>query len=166
MTDNERPRMPIQPKVTDENGTELFAENRLVTCLLDKGGLDLNHLAKRVRAGKATENEFFQLRQLIGYNVSGLPYPDDVSYSEVESAHNNPEIEQNKARALFYADRIKDIRDKLAEGIIRLYTIEEDEQPRIGPEELQKIRESLTEGLGLLYEIHPDDFLTGDFDHE
>jgi hypothetical protein len=70
---------PMQPLVTDAQGTVRFKENAIVRHLLDNGGIDLNTLG----ALEFTDEDRQQFAQLIGYSVSGygeLRYVSDRSY--------------------------------------------------------------------------------------
>ena len=72
-------RHPMQPVVIAEDGCHRFKENKIVTYLLDNGGVDLNQLAV---IGFSNEDRE-QFAQLIGYSVSGtstLEYVSDETY--------------------------------------------------------------------------------------
>jgi len=113
---SERPRMPIQPKVTDERGVERFAENRIITKLLDDGPFDLNDIV----TWGFSENEYFQLRQQIGYSISGIPYPDEASAAEVDNAHGARK-ESETARADAAEAKLTEVREGLKPGLSALY---------------------------------------------
>ena len=71
---------PVQPLVEDEYGVIRFKENKIVQYLLDKGPIDMNHLALE---GFSQEDEE-QFAQLIGYSLSGfgdLSYVSDETYN-------------------------------------------------------------------------------------
>lgn len=65
----------MQPIVFDKNGTARFAENRIITKLLDVArttGYDINSLHMDAQEGKFSIEEIEQFNQLIGYSVSGF----------------------------------------------------------------------------------------------
>jgi len=63
---------PQQPLITDEHGVIRFKENPLVSYLLDKGGLNMKHLALFAHDNSnVTDSDQAQFAQLIGYSVSG-----------------------------------------------------------------------------------------------
>lgn len=64
-----RRRPPMQPVVLAKDGMVRFQANRLVTYLLDNGGLDLNDLG-RVDVPRSDRDQFYQL---IGYSVGNAP---------------------------------------------------------------------------------------------
>ena len=67
---------PHQPCEIDKNGVFRFKENRIVRKLLDLCWshriFDLNDIAALVQTGVYTKEERDQLRQLIGYSISGF----------------------------------------------------------------------------------------------
>lgn len=82
---------PMQPIVIDENGHARFQANRLVLYLLDKGGLDMNDLARAAHYEEWSDEEQQHFAQLIGYSVSGyggLSYVSDKAYSKAVHASN------------------------------------------------------------------------------
>lgn len=66
-------RHPVQPLITDKNGTTRFKANTIVQFLLDAGPFDLNQLAIM----KYSDEDREQFAQLIGYSLSGF---GDLSY--------------------------------------------------------------------------------------
>ncbi len=68
---------PIQPLVKDNEGIIRFKENKIVTYLLDNGGIDMNKLA----ALQFDSNDYEQFAQLIGYSLDGFGL---LSYATVE----------------------------------------------------------------------------------
>lgn len=75
------PKHPMQPVELDKNGTARFKENKIVTYLLDNGGIDMNKLAVL----DFSEEDRSQFAQLIGYSVCGygeLRYSDDKIYDK------------------------------------------------------------------------------------
>ena len=70
---------PIQPLVRHDNGGYRFKENKIVSYLLDNGGIDMNKLAVL----DFTQNDREQFAQLIGYSIGGygmLSYVTDETY--------------------------------------------------------------------------------------
>lgn len=76
---------PMQPIEFDSRGTIRFKENKIVTYLLDHGGIDLNHLAVQ----GFSDEDHMQFAQLIGYSVSGF---GDLSYASDEVVAEADEI--------------------------------------------------------------------------
>jgi hypothetical protein len=75
------PAFPMQPIVKTASGVIRFAENRIVSALLDFAGprgMDMNAIARML----FTEEERMQFAQLIGYSVSGY---GSLSYASEES---------------------------------------------------------------------------------
>lgn len=70
---------PLQPIVTDDNGTKRFKENAIVRFLKENSSLDLNALSKL----PFPREDWEQFAQLIGYSVSGFL---DLSYVSDETA--------------------------------------------------------------------------------
>lgn len=75
---NDKYRYHRQDVYKDEEGIARFVPNRLVCYLLNKGGIDLNHLAEHVRV---SDGEWEQFAQLIGYSISGF---GDLSYATTD----------------------------------------------------------------------------------
>jgi len=76
---------PIQPLVKDEHGVLRFKENKIVSYLLDNGGIDLNMLAVL----QFDQNDYEQFAQLIGYSLDGfgtLSYVTDEVYDAAEAS--------------------------------------------------------------------------------
>jgi len=128
----EKPKNPIQPFVTDVNGTLRFKGNQIVVDLLEKAGqhgLNLNAIACR----QYSADDRQQLAQLIGYSLSGY---GELSYvSEDAYGAANAMAEEGMSE--------KDARISHLEG------------------ELSAIRSALREPMAQLFGIHPDD-LGGD----
>lgn len=80
-------RHPMQPVEWDGCGVLRFRENPIVRYVLEKGGIDLNDLARvSVAEGwKAEDHSHFA--QLIGYSVSGWSGLSYVSASECVAAN-------------------------------------------------------------------------------
>lgn len=78
---------PIQPLFTDNHGTVRFKENKIVSYLLDNGGIDMNQLA----ALSFTQDDREQFAQLIGYSLCGfdeLRYVSNETYTAAVRMHN------------------------------------------------------------------------------
>ncbi len=65
---------PMQKIVFDTRGVARFQTNAIVEYLLDKGGMDLNDIARQ----DFDREDRAQFAQLIGYSVSGY---GDLSYA-------------------------------------------------------------------------------------
>lgn len=90
---------PMQPIVVDDRGVVRFKRNAVVEYLLDKGGIDLNHLWPQVAMGRLPLADYMQLMQLIGYSVSGY---GDLAWSDGDRS----EWEASAAAADEIADRV------------------------------------------------------------
>lgn len=90
---------PLQPVVIVD-GIARFKENKIVSYLLDKGGLDMNLLAME----DFTDEDREQFAQLIGYSVSGfgsLSYASDEAYYLAEWRRKRiPEVQKNAAQII------------------------------------------------------------------
>ena len=72
---------PMQPLVTDENGTVRFKQNKIIRYLVTSGTINLNDIAVLT----FSDEDQMQLAQLLGYSISGygdLSYVSDESYEE------------------------------------------------------------------------------------
>lgn len=79
---------PTQPLELDPNGTLRFKENKIVSHLLDHGGMDMNYLAVQ---GFSQEDEE-QFAQLIGYSLSGfseLSYVSDETLDRAQAGERD-----------------------------------------------------------------------------
>ena len=88
-------RHPIQPLITDENGTVRFKQNAIVALLLDRGRFDMNDLACMDFADEDRE----QFAQLIGYSLCGfsdLSYVNDRTY---EAAAAQPVYQKQRSQS-------------------------------------------------------------------
>jgi hypothetical protein len=75
-------KQPMQP-VINVKGVHRFKENKLVSYLLDNGGIDMNHLS--TVGDLFTQEDKEQFAQLIGYSVCGfgeLSYVSDKAYNK------------------------------------------------------------------------------------
>lgn len=70
---------PIQPLIMDKQGVLRFKKNAIVEFLLDRGGFDMNDLARM----DFSKDDRAQFAQLIGYSFGGfseLSYVDNKTY--------------------------------------------------------------------------------------
>lgn len=118
------PPHPIQPLMDDGKGVVRFKENKIVSYLLDNGGIDLNKIAKLDFSREDRE----QFAQLIGYSHSGasdLWYVSDcvlkVSEQIYEEKKNNKD--QKDVIILHLQTRLKELREKLAEALADFFEI-------------------------------------------
>jgi len=75
----------IQPLEKDGHGVLRFKSNKIVSYLLDNGGIDMNHLAVQ----NFSDEDRQQFAQLIGYSLSGygdLSYVSDEAYTAASDA--------------------------------------------------------------------------------
>jgi len=115
---------PIQPLVTDANGTERFQANEIVRYLLDHGGLDMNDLAVRDFSREDRE----QFAQLIGYSWSGacdLPYMSDEVLDAAKSMKDG--MSEDAARAATLREQISTVKRSMRDGVAALYGIHPDD---------------------------------------
>lgn len=115
---------PIQPTELI-NGVIRFKENKIVSYLLDKGGIDLNRIAREDFSQEDRE----QFAQLIGYSLSGfgdLQYASDVTLStaEVMADSGKPEIE---AKVEFLEAKLNTVKDSVREAATHLFGIHPDD---------------------------------------
>ena len=113
------PRHPIQPLV-DVDGVQRFKKNAIVEYLLDHGGIDMNHLARKEFSVEDRE----QFAQLIGYSFSGyasLSYVTDATYSAAQEVNSNPEIQALQGRVEHLEGVLKTLREGLKEPLAALY---------------------------------------------
>lgn len=76
---SEVPTHPLQPLVTDDEGTVRFKQNAIVRFLLDNAKYDLNVLSTM----PFSQEDWIQFAQLIGYSLCGfseLSYVTDEAY--------------------------------------------------------------------------------------
>ena len=76
---------PMQPLIMDENNTVRFKSNKIVSYLLDKGGITLNDLAVM----PFSQDDKEQFAQLIGYSIKGY---FELSYVSDESCNRAVEL--------------------------------------------------------------------------
>ena len=83
---------PDQPMVLDDSGVPRFQANKIVSYLLEMGGLDMNHLVKlhHFSDGKVfDQRDWDQFYQLIGYSLAGygeLNLVSAAAYGRAEKA--------------------------------------------------------------------------------
>lgn len=73
---------PVQPLITDKDGTLRFKSNKIVEFLLEAGPFNMNQLALMPFSNEDRE----QFAQLIGYSLQGfgeLPYVSGETYNRV-----------------------------------------------------------------------------------
>lgn len=116
---------PIQPLERDEHGVIRFKPNKIVQHLLDKGGLDLNQLARL----DFEADEWNQFAQLIGYSHSGfggLSYASNETYEASEKMFNTG-LSEIEARSEHLREELEAIRAGLRDAVARLYGIHPDD---------------------------------------
>jgi hypothetical protein len=89
-------RHRMQHICRDEHGVTRFRENKIVSYLLDKGGIDLNDLAG---VGTFSTEDWRQFAQLIGYSVDGYCSLSYVSRAEQHRADDAEVAFLDKERA-------------------------------------------------------------------
>jgi hypothetical protein len=128
MMSNERPpaKHPIQP-LQMENGVLRFKRNKIVEHLLDKGGLDMNHIARQDFSQEDRE----QFAQLIGYSHSGsgdLGYVSDEVWCAAQETYEKG-VSELEARNAYLRARLKEAQDGIREGVAVLFSIHPDDLP-------------------------------------
>lgn len=112
---------PIQPLETDEQHSFRFKQNKIVSYLLDNGGIDMNALAMLDFSVEDRE----QFAQLIGYSLSGfgeLSYvrADTYAVAATMAGTGKTEVE---SRIAYLEAELKALRTGLLEPVSRLYGI-------------------------------------------
>jgi hypothetical protein len=86
---------PIQPIYKDHSGFYRFRENAIVKYLLDKGGIDLNAIARM----DFTDEDREQFAQLIGYSLHGFAELSYVSNATYETVYRMAEEGETQEQA-------------------------------------------------------------------
>jgi hypothetical protein len=118
---------PIQP-LQMEDGVLRFKRNRIVEYLLEKGGIDMNAIARLDFSQEDRE----QFAQLIGYSHSGsgdLGYVSNELWYAAAEMHEKgvPELE---ARNAYLREQIREAQAGMREGVATLFGIHEDDLKR------------------------------------
>ena len=118
-------RQPMQPVYTDSLGVFRFKGNAVVMYLLDRGGIDLNHLA----TVPFTLEDRMQFTQLIGYSLSGYGELSYVSDASVEAAYRVAKegLDERDATIAYYKELVESLKDQLRAPIADLYSIHPDD---------------------------------------
>ncbi len=103
-----RMKHPMQPLVTDADGTVRFKENRIVRHLLDFGTDDMNSLARL----PFEPEDYEQFAQLVGYSVGGF---GELDYATEESV-----VAADRAAAVLLGELVDDIPPDTAQRIAAL----------------------------------------------
>ena len=117
---------PMQPLAKDGRGVMRFRENALVRYLLDKGGIDMNHLAEVAFPVEDRE----QFAQLIGYSLSGfaeLSYVRDDTFAAAQALADNPSLTEEQARIQSLEQTLRDIRAGLRVAAVAAFPIHPDD---------------------------------------
>jgi hypothetical protein len=123
MTTN--PKHPIQP-LQMENGVLRFKRNKIVEHLLDKGGIDMNDIARLDFSQEDRE----QFAQLIGYSHSGsgdLGYVSDEVWCAAQEMYEKKGTSEIEARNAYLRMRLKEAQDGIREGVAVLFSIHPDD---------------------------------------
>lgn len=116
---------PIQPVETDDNNVVRFKENKIVTYLLDNGGIDLNDLA--VQSFSADDRN--QFAQLIGYSVGGFASLDYAAEDIIDTAYEmcDNKYDTRDAQIRVLTDKLNSVRDQIKEVTASLFSIHSDD---------------------------------------
>jgi len=118
-------KQPTQPFVTDDQGILRFHPNAIVMHLLDKGGVDLNDLARET----FPREDWVQFAQLIGYSIVGwetLSYVAEDDAEAIDKMLGDSELSALEARAVTAEQRLEMFRITFREPIAELYGIHPD----------------------------------------
>lgn len=118
-------KQPIQPLGDDGKGVIRFKENKLVQYILDKGGIDMNHLAVQ----EFPQEDREQFAQLIGYSLSGygdLSYVRDETWEAANRMHEKGETEEH-VRVKVLEGKIEAVRKGLKEIIPEVFRMHPDD---------------------------------------
>ncbi len=116
---------PIQPLVTDEQGTVRFKANSIVNHLLDNGGINMNDIAVMNFSKEDRE----QFAQLIGYSWSGacdLSYMSEEVLDAAKYMHETGTSEA-EARAGVLREKINRAKDAMRNGVAELFGVHPDD---------------------------------------
>jgi len=112
---------PIQPIEEDSHGHPRFKENKIVTYLLETGGLDLNDLASaRI---EFPEEDWEQFAQLIGYSLHGfgtLSYVTDETYNAANKMYLEG-LSEDDARIESLQNTLNDIKSGLRTAAVAAF---------------------------------------------
>jgi glutathione S-transferase len=116
---------PIQPLVEDERGIIRFQANAIVTHLLDRGGIDLNQIARE----NFSQEDREQFAQLIGFSWSGA---SDLGYMSAEvldaaMAMKDAGPSEAEARAEALRAQLAKAKELLRDGVAELFNIHPDD---------------------------------------
>lgn len=114
---------PLQPLYTDSYGVVRFRANRVVTYLLEKGGLDVNMLA---RVLPDSPDDWEQFAQLIGYSLSGfgeLPYVRDETYETAARMAEQHTPTEQEARTAYLEELVTILRGHVREMAVCLFQV-------------------------------------------
>lgn len=104
---------PIQPLV-DVNGVIRFKENKIVSYLLENGGIDMNKIAIL----PFEREDRVQFAQLIGYSLSGWGDLSYVANDDYDAAsHMEDGKDEKDARIEALENALSDIRNRMKEVI-------------------------------------------------
>lgn len=116
---------PIQPIITDANGTKRFKANKIVRYLLDAGGIDMDQLA--IMPFDQDDRE--QFAQLIGYSLSGfsgLSYVSDVTHEAAGKMAEDGKSATD-ARIEVLEEKLDAVRSALKPVVPQLFQIDPDD---------------------------------------
>lgn len=116
------PRMPIQPIQADEHGRVRFVKNRIVDMMLEEPGpWDMNTIYIEVVKRGFTENEYFHFQQMIGYSVDGIPVPDDLAETEINSVRES--IDTYEARIVDLQAKLERMKALMRPAVAELFEV-------------------------------------------
>ena len=116
---------PTQPLKKDKKGVLRFKENKIISYLLNNGGIDLNQLS----VIDFTDEDRRQFAQLIGYSLDGystLSYVDDLSYSVAYNLANTEKSEV-EAKIEYMEKLINSLKNKLRVPMAKLFEVHPDD---------------------------------------
>lgn len=118
-------RHPIQPLALDASGVMRFKENAIVRYLLDEGGFDLNHIARK----EFSQEDREQFAQLIGYSLSGfgeLSYVSSDTYAAADEMAGTG-VSEVEARITALEDTLAEVREGVRAAAAAAFRIHPDD---------------------------------------
>lgn len=119
------PNHPIQPLELDDKGVLRFKRNKIVSRLLDEGGIDMNKIA----GWDVPREDREQFAQLIGYSHSGagdLSYMSNEVLSAAQDIYEKGSTEID-ARLSYVTTTLENVRNSMRAGVAELYGVHPDD---------------------------------------
>lgn len=114
-------KQPIQPIVDNR-----FVPNKIVEYLLNKGGKDMNDIARL----DFSDEDHQQFAQLIGYSLGAyglLSYVSDEAYDAAQAMADDPTIKDYQARNKALTEQLNEARKHIKHAAVSLFRIHPDD---------------------------------------